>query len=318
MLNPLHYLFFTGRRKTPENVANVDSALHKGEEWLETNKKTFISETDTGVTFKDNFADLLALELSNRWDYVDLRVPERRWHYFAVKPVIVPDDYPEDNDTNAVAFSILKPTGSRAKVLIDEILACKNADGIVQVHLDPNRPRIAPEVSANILTLFYSYGRGHEVQESLNYLQEAMALDEYQESRYYFLPEPLFFYTWRLLCVASGSAVGTINHDDLPKELHTLRDHLTRRVSARIGTERGNALCPAVRLLICHSLGIPNDVDVQILLDLQEDDGSFGKAWYVRYGSCGIKICHRAFGVVLATVALRRFKQANVRAKSKV
>lgn len=252
-----------------------------------------------------------------------------------VKPVIVPDDYPEDNDTNAVAFSILKPTGSRAKVLIDEILACKNADGIVQVkahsrlswyakltyckvHLDPNRPRIAPEVSANILTLFYSYERGHEVQESLNYLQEAMALDEYQESRYYFLPEPLFFYTWRLLCVASGSAVGTINHDGLPKELHTLRDHLTRRVSARIGTERDNALCPAVRLLICHSLGIPNDVDVQILLDLQEDDGSFGKAWYVRYGSCGIKICHRAFGVVLATVALRRFKQANVRAKSKV
>ena len=122
----------------------------------------------------------------------------------------MPADYPEDNDTNAVAFSILKPTDSRAKVLIDEILGCKNSDGIVQVlrlsrlsrytgltyyqvHLDPNRPRIAPEVSANILSLFYSYGRGHEVQQSLKYLKNAMALEEYQGSRYYYTPECLLY-----------------------------------------------------------------------------------------------------------------------------
>lgn len=48
-------------------LANIDEVLHKGEEWLEINKKTFFSETDTGVSFKDNFADLLLLELSNRW-----------------------------------------------------------------------------------------------------------------------------------------------------------------------------------------------------------------------------------------------------------
>jgi hypothetical protein len=178
-----------------------------------------------------------------------------------------------------------------------------------QVHLDPNRPRIAPEVSANILSLFYSFGRGHEVQESLSYLQKAMALEEYQESRYYFLPEPLFYYTWRLLCIASGSALGAIDDQRLPKELHTLKDHLIRRVSARLGTARDNALCSAVRLLICHSVGINNDVDAQILLDLQEQDGSFGKAWYVRYGSNGIRISHRAFAVVVAIVALRRVKE---------
>ena len=133
-----------------------------------------------------------------------------------------------------------------------------------------------------------------------------MALEEYQESRYYFLPEPLFYYTWRLLCIASGSALDTIDNQRLPKELHTLKDHLIRRVSARIGTAKDNALCPAIRILICQSLGIGNDVDVQVLLDLQEDDGSFGKAWYVRYGSNGIRISHRAFAVVSAVVALRR------------
>ncbi|CAI6234720.1 unnamed protein product [Periconia digitata] len=307
-----HLRPFRSSNTIMSNRENVIDALYKSEEWLEANKKTFISETDTGVKFKDNFADLLILELSHRWDYVDLRIPERRWHYFAVKPVIVPADYPEDNDTNAVAFSIIKPNESRAKVLIDEILACKNADGIVQVHLDPNRPRIAPEVSANILSLFYCYGRGHEVQESLSYLLKAMALEEYEESRYYFLPEPLFFYSWRLLCIASSSSIGTVDNRRLPKELHSLRDHLIRRVSARLGTAKDNALCPAIRILICHSLGIKNEVDVQILLDLQEKDGSFGDAWYVRYGSAGIKISHRAFGVVVATAALRRVKQHKV------
>lgn len=242
-------------------------------------------------------------------DYVDLRIPEGRWNYFAIKPVIVPPDYPNDNDTNAVAFSILKPTPSRAKHFIDEIIACKNADGIVQVHLDPNRPRMAPEVSANIISLFYTYDRGHEVQESVKYLEDAMALEKYEESRYYFLPEPLFFYTWRLLCIASGSTPDTINPERLPKELHTMRDHLIRRVKARIGEGRDNALCPAVRLLICESLGIENRVDADLLMGLQRIDGDFGKAWYVRYGSNGIRISHEAFAVVIAAMALKRHRQ---------
>lgn len=213
-----------------------------------------------------------------------------------------------------MAFSILRPTDSRAKELIDEILACKNSDGIVQVHLDPNRPRMAPEVSANILSLFYSYGRGHEVQESVKYLEKALALDEYEESRYYFLPEPLFFYTWRLLCIASGStALETVDEQHLPKELRTLREHLVRRVKARIGAARDNGLCPAVRLLICQSLGIGNEEDVQVLLDRQQDDGCFGKAWYVRYGSNGIRISHEAFACVIAVVALRRLRNDALR-----
>jgi hypothetical protein len=48
-------------------LANINNAIYKSEQWLETNKKTFLSETDTGVSFKDNFADLLLLELSSRW-----------------------------------------------------------------------------------------------------------------------------------------------------------------------------------------------------------------------------------------------------------
>lgn len=134
-------------------------------------------------------------------------------------------------------------------------------------------------------------------------------MPEYVESRYYFLPEPLFFYTWRLLCIASGSTPDVVDMQCLPKELQTLRDHLIRRVKARIGEGSDNALCPAVRLLICESLGIENVVDADILMGLQGGDGAFGKAWYVRYGSNGIRISHEAFAVVIAVVALRRYRE---------
>lgn len=48
-------------------LSSVDEAIFKAEEWLENNKQKFMSETETGIAFKDNFADLLILELSKRW-----------------------------------------------------------------------------------------------------------------------------------------------------------------------------------------------------------------------------------------------------------
>lgn len=191
---------------------------------------------------------------------------------------------------------------------MDEMLRCENKDGVIQVHLDLNRPRVAPEVSANILTLFYTFGRGHEVQASLRYLQAALEETEYEESRYYFMPEPLFYYVWRLIRVAASPScpVGSLAKASMPKELQRLRERLITRVQARIGAETDNALCAAIRLLISRDLGLENYADLQTLLSLQDDDGSFGPGWYVRYGSCGIKISHRAFACVMAMEALRR------------
>ena len=54
-------------KSTMWSLGDVDDALCKGQQWLENNKQTFISETEIGISFKDNFADLLILELSKRW-----------------------------------------------------------------------------------------------------------------------------------------------------------------------------------------------------------------------------------------------------------
>ena len=225
------------------------------------------------------------------------------------KPVIVPADYPDDNDTNAVAFSVIKPTEEKATELIDEIAECTNQDGVIQVHLDPKRPRVAPEVTANILTLFYAYGRGNEVRSSLNYLQKELDKPDFEPTRYYWMPETLFFYTWRFLRSASGATTGDngpIDQSAIPEELLPLRDRLITRVKARIGeVDFNDALSPAVRLLICQTLGVENDEDMDLLLALQEKEGGFGKGWYVRYGSCGIKISHPGLVGVLAIEALK-------------
>ena len=99
----------------------VAKAIGRAQTWLEKNKQTFAAETENGITFKDNFVNLLILELSKRWyvsksvmiagwhdsyhdvldylhegcltrrleadllsfrDYVDLRIPPRRRNYF--------------------------------------------------------------------------------------------------------------------------------------------------------------------------------------------------------------------------------------------
>ena len=48
-------------------------AIVRGQHWMDQNKQTWESETENGYTFKDNFADLLILEVSGRW-YVFLHL----------------------------------------------------------------------------------------------------------------------------------------------------------------------------------------------------------------------------------------------------
>ena len=72
--------------------------------------------------------------------------------------------------------------------VMDEMLTYLNKDGIIQTYFDPTRPRIGkvtpsthfclvfnidamppldPIVCVNVLTLFYKYGRGDELDSTL-------------------------------------------------------------------------------------------------------------------------------------------------------
>lgn len=149
------------------------------------------------------------------------------------------------------------------------------------------------------------------MQPSLKFVLETLKKGQYEPSRYYWMPEPLFYFCWRLLRVASGGGgcarnqISSIDETALPEELKPLKKYLTARVRERIGVlDTQDALAPAIRLLICQTLDIPNDSDLTLLLSFQDKLGSFGKGWYVRYGSCEIKIGHSGFVACLAVEAL--------------
>lgn len=155
---------------------------------------------------------------------------------------------------------------------------------------------MCPEVSANICTFFYTYNRGHQVRKSFDWVYSVLRDRAYHISaRYYFHPEPFFYYVRRLVRSAKQQP-----------ELDQLGELLAARVQERIGTTPDNAACLAIRLLICQDFNIPNQEDLQALLRLQEDDGSFGVGWYYRFGRSQIKIGHRGFTATLALEAIKK------------
>lgn len=111
--------------------------------------------------------------------------------------------------------------------------------------------------------------------------------------RYYFTPEPLFYYTCRLI------------HSNKAPELDRLREILKECVQERIGQDGDNAVCLAIRVLICQKLGIENKKDLQRLLELQEEDGGFGVGWYYNFGRSKVKIGHRGLTSALSVEAMK-------------
>jgi hypothetical protein len=270
--------------------------LRRGQRYLDHNAKQFVAETENNLTFKDNFIELLILEATGNWNLVDLRIPTGKWNYFGSKPVVTTDPYPEDIDTNSIAASIMKPVDSIAHSLMDEMLQCANEDGIIQLYYDPSRPRIVPEVATNVLTFFYTWNRGHEIQKTLDWVYSVLQNRSHHPSRYYFTPEPFFYYLRRLV------------HSSNEPELDEIKELLIIRVRERIGTQTENAVCLAIRLILCHDFNIPNDEDLPALLRLQEADGSFGVGWFFAFGRTNIKIGHRGLTCALSTEAIKVYQ----------
>lgn len=283
-------------RTTNQSIATLQKTLLVGEGWLNRNARKFTAETETGLTFKDQFVEFLILEATGNWRLVNLRIPPGKWNYFGGKAVVTTDPYPEEVDTNSIAATVMPPVDSTAHSLMDEMLdVCPNKDGIIQLYYDPNRPRVVPEVVTNVLTFFYTFGRGHELEKCLEYVYSVLQNRSHHPTRYYFTPEPFFYYLHRLLKAS-----------DAP-ELQKIKELLITRVEERIGTETDNAICLAIRLLVCQYLDIPNHEDMEALIQLQEEDGSFGVGWYYAFGRTNIKIGHRGYTCALATEAIRAY-----------
>ena len=117
------------------------------------------------------------------------------------------------------------------------------------------------------------------------------------DGTYYYVGSDIFlFYLGRLLDSTQDS------------ELHSLLGPLLKaRIQERIGRS-GNALNLAMRILTCNVFGIKDQVDLEVLLSLQCEDGGWGLDWMYRYGS-GIKLANRG---VTTAMAIRAIETASL------
>lgn len=192
---------------------------------------------------------------------------------------------------------------------MDEMLNYVNTDGIVQVRLlspnlvltnrpiqtyfDHSRPRCDPVVCVNVLTLFYTNDRGHQLPKTLAWVKEVLTTREYTDgTRYYSTGECFLFFLTRLL--------DQIKDKYIHQELHSL---LRSRVQERVGSD-GDALALAMRVLTCAYVGIQDDVDLQTLLSKQCADGGWENGWVYKYGKSGVEIGNRGLVTALAVKAV--------------
>ena len=168
-----------------------------------------------------------------------------------------------------------------------------------QTYFDAERPRTDPIVSLNILRLFHSRGRGHEVAPTLEWVLGVLEHRAYLDgTRYYETAECFLFFAAQLLRTTRDAA------------LHArLAPLLRERVLERSGAAADDALALAMRVLAGTAVGLRLEHDLALLLPLQCEDGGWGPGWVYKYGSSGVKIGNRGLATALALNAIRALQQ---------
>jgi len=271
----------------------------RGHEFLNNNAGRLQSVTDNHVTLQENFAQLLILEATGNRDLVTIEEHPRTWNFFVGKPLLTTEAFPYDLDTTSLGLMATKREQAVIQSVMDEMLEYVNADGIIQTYFDHTRPRFDPVVCTNVLSLFYSCGRGHQLNRTLQWVHEVLLHRAYLDgTRYYATPECFLYFLSRLL-----------QRSDNPELHQLLKPLLKERVQERIGAE-GDALALAMRILVCDCVGIRDDVDLRALLPLQSEDGGWENGWMYKYGASGIRICNRGLTTALAINAIKAMEQS--------
>ena len=166
----------------------------------------------------------------------------------------------------------------------------------MQVYFDNSRCRIDPVVCLNVLSLFYKYGRGSDLEETLAFAYDALLSRTYINGTRYYQTAETFLYFAYLFVEESKSA------DIRRKWTPLLR---VRLMELRCGAGPSDALALAMRILLSTKLELtPDPSDVAALIAMQNADGSWCSGWFYKYGSSGVLIENVGFTTALALKAL--------------
>ncbi|KAF8994364.1 Haloacid dehalogenase-like hydrolase-domain-containing protein [Cyathus striatus] len=274
--------------------------VKRGKAFLEANREALESVTKSGIVVRENFAQLLILEVTNDPSLVNLQSYPGAWNFFRDEGVSE-GNFPLDLDTTSLAYSIMKYDEETVARVMDEMLKYMDVDGIIQTYFDHTRPRIDPVVCTNVLTLFHSQNRGDELDKTFDWVYEVLQNRAYLDgTRYYWTAECFLYFLMRLLQVALKPS----GPDAVNPKITDLHELLKKRTAERVGVP-GDSLALAMRLVVCKYFGIEDHVDMEVLRDLQCEDGGWEIGWVYKYGSSGVGIGNRGFTTALAVEALK-------------
>jgi len=256
------------------------------------------------MKLRDNFSQLLILEVTKNEDLISLNYHPKTWNYFIGKPFGTTSYYPDDFDTTSIAWTVLPTRPQVVRSVIDEILTLNSEEGVVTTYFDDSRPRVDPVVCVNVLNLCYHHG--YEDLPTLQATQAFVILTLEKRSylpgtRYYNSAEPFLFFLSRLVASPQARA---LREKILPV--------LQERIRERAGSP-GDALELSMRLLASMSadVGWSNfgseciwEKDILQLRKLQTEDGGWKTGWLCRYGKTGVLIGNRGLTTAMAIKAL--------------
>ncbi|KAI0304254.1 HAD-like domain-containing protein [Multifurca ochricompacta] len=274
----------------------VGDPIIRGRAFLEANAGHLESETSLGHCVAENFVQLLILEATNERKLVNYVHHPYTWGFFKEKPTFVrgTGELPHDLDTTSIGLMVTQPDDRVFNAVMDKILQYQNL-------FDLEKPCTDPVVALNVLSLFYSRGRGHELRVNLEWIRGVLEHRAYLDGTFHYVTAECFlFFTSRLLRSTSDAS------------LHAqLTPLLRERVIERVGTP-GDAMALSMRVLAGAVVGVRAERDLAALLPLQCEDGGWDASWVFKYGSSGIKIGNRGLTTAFALNAIAALQQEAV------
>jgi hypothetical protein len=148
----------------------------------------------------------------------------------------------------------------------------------------------------NVLNLFYKNGRGHELSKTLDWVEQVLANRAYIAGTYYYVTADQFlFFLSRLLH----------NSSEVRQRLGPM---FRERIVERLGAE-ADPLSLASRIIAACSVDIVDHRDLETLLSMQCEDGSWTNGWFYKFGASGISIRNDGVTTALAIRAIQEVEQ---------
>ena len=145
----------------------------------------------------------------------------------------------------------------------------------------------------NVLNIFKN-GRGHELPETFDWVANVLKNRAYTAGTYYYVDGDLFlFFLSRLFKISS----------EVRQRLEPI---FKERVQERFGLE-ADSLSLAARIIAAVAVDTVVDRrDLEALLSMQREDGSWGDSWFFRTPETAIRIRNDGVTTALAVHAIQK------------